>query len=106
MSAFAIPAEMSHTGKTVKFWWISQMSSVRTRLSPNGRIVIPAAFRRALGLKSGDEVVITLGEDELRLSTSRHALRRLQTLVRKHVPKGVSLADELIRERRDEASRD
>lgn len=75
-------------------------------MSANGRIVIPAAYRKALGLKSGDEVVITLGEGELRLSTSRHALRRLQALVRKHVPKGVSLADELIRERRDEASRE
>lgn len=82
------------------------MSAVRTRLSANGRIVIPVSHRKALGLKPGDEVVITLGDGELRLSTARHALRRLQTLVRKHVPKGVSLADELIRERRAEAARE
>lgn len=78
----------------------------RTRVSANGRVVISAAHRKALGLKPGDDVIITLGEGELRLSTPRHALRRMQTLVRKHVPKNVSLVDELIRDRRAEASRD
>jgi AbrB family looped-hinge helix DNA binding protein len=82
------------------------MPSSRAKLSSNGRVVIPVSYRKALGLKPGDEVVITLGDGELRLSTARHAMRRLQALVRKHVPKGTSLADELIRERRAEAMRE
>jgi AbrB family looped-hinge helix DNA binding protein len=79
---------------------------VRLRLNENGRVVIPAAFRRALGIKPGDEVILRVDDGELRISTLRSRLERAQRHVRKYVKPGVSLVDELIAERRQEAKRE
>jgi AbrB family looped-hinge helix DNA binding protein len=78
----------------------------RTRLNENGRLVIPASFRKALGIDPGDEVIVRLEEDELRITTLRHRIARAQRNARKYVPRGVSLADELIAERREVAKRE
>lgn len=72
----------------------------RARVNQNGRIVIPAAFRKALGINAGDEVVLTIEGDELRVTTLRRRLERAQDLVGKHLRPGQSLANELIAERR------
>ena len=82
------------------------MAARHVRIAPGGRVVIPADFRKALGLAVGDDVVIELADGELRLRSLREAVRRAQEIVRKHVPEGVSLADELIAERRAEAARE
>lgn len=78
----------------------------RTRVNENGRLVIPASFRKALGIKIGDEVVLRIEDDELRITTLQHRLARAQRLVRKHVKPGDSLSAELITERRQAARRE
>lgn len=78
----------------------------RTTVGQGGRLVIPAAYREALGLKEGDEVTLWMGEDELHVIPSDRVLKRAQALVRRYVPEGRSLVDELIAERRREASRE
>jgi len=78
----------------------------RTRLNENGRLVIPASFRKALGINPGDEVILRLEDDELLLTTLRHRIARAQRNARKYIPRGVSLADELIAERREAAKRE
>lgn len=78
----------------------------RMRINENGRVVIPASFRKALGINIGDEVVLRIEDDELRITTLKRRLARAQRLVRKHVKQGVSLADELIAERREAARRE
>ncbi len=78
----------------------------RTRINENGRVVIPASFRKALGIKPGDEVVLRIEDDELRISTLRQRIARAQQLVKRHAKSGVSLADELIAERREAARRE
>ena len=78
-------------------------AEARLRVNENGRVVIPAAFRRALGINAGDEVVLRMEDDELRITTLKRRLERAQRLVRKHVKPGTSLVDELIGERREEA---
>jgi AbrB family looped-hinge helix DNA binding protein len=78
----------------------------RMRVNENGRVVIPASFRKALGINIGDEVVLRIENDELRITTLRRRLARAQSLVRKHVKQGDSLADELIAERREAARRE
>ena len=83
-----------------------RVDEARTRLNENGRIVIPAAMRAALGLQSGDEVTLIVDDGELRLTTPARRIERAQRLVRKHVPKGVSLSAELIADRRREAARE
>jgi AbrB family looped-hinge helix DNA binding protein len=72
-------------------------------LGNNGRLVIPAPFRRALGIEEGDELVVTLVEGELRITTRDRAVARAQEAVRRRLGEGAALADELIAERRAEA---
>ncbi len=77
-----------------------------TRINENGRIVIPSSFRRALGIRSGDTVVLRIENDELRITTLRQRLAKAQQLVHAHVPRRTSLVDELIAERREAAKRE
>jgi AbrB family looped-hinge helix DNA binding protein len=79
----------------------SMKSEARMRVNENGRVVIPASFRKRLGINIGDEVVLRIENDELRITTLKRNLERVQRLVRKHVKPGTSLVDELIRERRE-----
>lgn len=80
--------------------------SVKTKIGEGGRIVIPSRIRHAIGAEIGDKVTLSVKNNSLRITTQKEALRRLQALVRKHVPKGVSLVDELIRDRREEVARE
>ena len=82
------------------------MAARRARIAPGGRVVIPAPFRKALGLEEGEPVVVELGDGEVRIRSLRTELRKIQERVRRHVPADRSLADELIRERREEAARE
>jgi AbrB family looped-hinge helix DNA binding protein len=75
----------------------------RMRVNENGRVVIPASFRKRLGIHVGDEVVLQIQDDELRITTLKRSIERAQRLVRKHVKPGTSLVDELIAERREAA---
>jgi antitoxin PrlF len=82
------------------------MTRTKVRVAAGGRVVIPAEYRKALGLRIGDEVILSLEDEEVRLFTLERAIRRAQELVRRYVPEGRSLADELIAERRAEADRE
>ena len=44
------------------------MKEHRSVVTRKGQITIPAEFRRALGLKEGDKVALSLEEGEVRLS--------------------------------------
>ncbi len=83
----------------------SDITEVRARINENGRIVLPAAFRKALGINAGDEVLMRLQDDELRITTQQLRIKRAQQRARKYLKPGVSLVDELIAERR-QAARD
>ncbi len=78
---------------------------MKTIIREGGRLVIPAAYRKALGIKPGDEVLLTLEDGEIRVVSTRQAVARAQTLLRRYIPKGRSLSEELIKERREEAAR-
>ena len=82
------------------------MTETRLRISKNGRVVIPASFRKALGGKAGDELVLRVEDDELRITTLKRRLERAQRLVRRHVKPSASLVDELIAERREASRRE
>ena len=72
---------------------------VWTKVDSGGRIVIPASMRKAMKLEPGDNVQISLVENELRIVGRDAAIARAQALVRKYVPGNVSLSDQLIAER-------
>lgn len=82
------------------------MDQVRARLDGRGRLVIPAEYRRALGLQVGDEVILRLEDGEVRIFTLAQAIKRAQELLDRYIAPGRSLADELIAERRAEAERE
>ena len=81
-------------------------TETRLRVNENGRVVIPASYRKALGIQAGDEVILRMEDDELRITTMKRRIERAQRLVRKYVKPGVSLVDELIAERREAAKRE
>ena len=70
----------------------SAMDTARTRVTAGGQVVLPARFRESVGLQIGDEVIVELGDGELRLIPSSVALRRAQELVetirRQHAQSG------------------
>ena len=82
---------------------MSQVEETRVKVNENGRVVIPAAYRKALGVKAGDEVILRFEDDELRITTTKRRIERAQRLVRKYIKPGRSLVNELIAERRREA---
>lgn len=81
-----------------------QINAMKTNIDKGGRLVIPAPYRKALGLKPGDEVLLLLEDGEIRVINTRQAIVRAQALVRRYVPQDRSLSEELIRERREEVS--
>ena len=74
------------------------------RLGPQGRLVVPAPIRKALGFQPGDRLVACVDNERLVVEKSDVVERRLRAYFRKF--KGRSLADELIVERREEARRE
>lgn len=71
-----------------------------------GRVVIPAAFREKIGLAEGDRLLAKLVDGEIHLLTKEVALRNARKILKEYVPKGVSLVDELIADRRREAAKE
>ncbi len=81
-------------------------AEARLKVNENGRVVIPAEFRRALGVDAGDEVILSWKDDEIRITTHRRRIERAQQRARQYIKPGVSLVDELIAERREAAKRE
>ena len=73
------------------------------RLGPQGRLVIPSDLRKALCVKPGDALVACLDGDRLVLRPRRALEEELWAMFQN--VEG-SLADDLIRERREEARRE
>jgi len=85
---------------------IWHMNGIRTSIGEGGRLVLPSAYRKALGVAVGDEVVMTLEDDGVRIMAVSKAVERSQALVRRFVKGKRSLSRELVRERRREARGD
>ncbi len=77
----------------------------RVTIGPQGRLVIPAAMRRQLGLEPGSVVLLRLEGGALRLERQDAALDRLRARYAKAAG-GTSVVEELLAERREEAHRD
>ncbi len=60
-----------------------ERASVVTR---KGQITIPAEFRKALGLKEGDKVALSLEEGEVRLSPSESVVARTAGVFKTNEP--------------------
>jgi len=76
------------------------------QVGPDGRVVIPAAYRRLLGIEGGGPILMLLEDGEVRLVGRDAAVQRAQKLVSRYVPAGSNLADELVKDRRAETARE
>lgn len=75
----------------------------RVQIGNGGRLVVPAKYRKALKIKAGDAMVVRLEAGSIRLIPIPQAVNLAQKAVRLYVPQGVSLVDDLIKARREEA---
>jgi len=82
------------------------MNAERGKLVSGGRLQIPARLRRELQLKDGDAVIMETVDGELRVRAYRDVLADVRARLRQYMPEGVSLAEELIADRRAEAARE
>src|ERR1035437_3500351 len=82
---------------------VTKQRFVHGKINQNGRIVIPAALRRQMGLKAGDSVLMEVEDGILRLETHLARIRRIQREFAQYIRPGVLASDELIAERREEA---
>lgn len=85
---------------------MTMSSEIRARINENGRVVIPASFRKALDINAGDEIVLRIEDDELRITTLKRRLEKARRRIQRYVKPGKSLVDELIAERREAARRE
>jgi AbrB family looped-hinge helix DNA binding protein len=60
------------------------MQEHRVKIGEGGRVIIPAYYRKALGVQPGDELVIRLQNGELRLFQQTKALERLRSALKEN----------------------
>jgi AbrB family looped-hinge helix DNA binding protein len=82
------------------------MGTFTAKVEESGRVLIPAAVRKQLGIKAGEEIVVRVDETGLSLGTRDQAIARIQKRLRRVIPAGRVLSQELIKDRRAEARRE
>lgn len=75
-------------------------------VAPDGSLRLSEEMVAALGFSPGERLLFTPDGDHVRMHSTDKALKAIQAEVRARTPKGVSLVDELIAERRAEARRE
>jgi antitoxin component of MazEF toxin-antitoxin module len=78
---------------------------MKTIIQKDGGLIIPPAYLKTLRLKLGDEVLLSLEDEEIRIVSTCQAVARAQALVRRYIPKERNLSEELIKDRREQAAR-
>jgi AbrB family looped-hinge helix DNA binding protein len=84
----------------------ASVKPAKARVDGQGRILIPAEYRRTLGIREGDLVTLLIEDGVLQVITVSEGIRRAQAIMRQYVPAGVSLVDDLLADRRAEAARE
>lgn len=81
----------------------SRIQEAHATLNESGRIVIPVSIRKLLGVQPGDEIILLVENDEVKLTTPRRRMERAQQLFEQYAGSGARLSDELVADRRKEA---
>jgi len=77
-----------------------------TKVSEGGKISLPAAFRRQLGIEPGTPVLLRVEDGELRVRTVQSSLRRLQSDASRVFAGSGETVDRFLADRRVEAARE
>lgn len=78
----------------------------RVRVDAAGRVVIPAEVREHLGIMPGQDLILSEDVRGIHLNTFEQAVKAAQEAFAPYRVPGVSVVDELIRERGEEARRE
>jgi AbrB family looped-hinge helix DNA binding protein len=81
------------------------MQDIKVRISEGGRIVIPADFRRQLGVDTGDELILHMENNRLVLFTPLQAIQYVQEQVAQYNVQRMPLSEQLIADRQAEAAK-
>jgi bifunctional DNA-binding transcriptional regulator/antitoxin component of YhaV-PrlF toxin-antitoxin module len=82
------------------------LGRIAVTLTPEGRVLIPAAYRQVLGFKEGEELFLEIEGDGLRLENRMAGVRRAQAIAAKFMSGPESSTDAFLAERRREAERE
>lgn len=81
------------------------MQTIDIKVAGNGRMILPASVRKAMGLHGEAKVILTIEDDQVRLSPIRHGVSRAQALYREHAKQSRTTED-FLSDRRAEAAAD
>lgn len=79
--------------------------SIDIKVASNGRMILPASVRKAMGLHGDAKVILTIEDDQVRLSPITHGVSRAQALYREHARQARS-TDDFLTDRKAEAAAD
>jgi len=82
------------------------MHSYELPMQENGRIILPVELRRTLALKKGDRVLLMVDGDTITLTTPALRRRQAQEIAARYAVAGVSVVDEYLGEKREDADRE
>lgn len=81
------------------------MQTIDIKVASNGRMVLPASVRKAMGLHGDAKVILTIEDDQVRLSPIGHGVSRAQALYRAHA-KQTRTTDDFLNDRAAETAAD
>ena len=70
------------------------MEEIEAYVGRGGRVTIPREHREALGIRDGDEVLVGLSGNSVRIQTRRGALARARSVVKRHERGGEGPAED------------
>lgn len=79
------------------------MQSYHVTLGEGGRIVVPSEYRKALGLQSGDDLIIRIEDNELRLFRRTAALQKIRKALKAKSHRKINHTDEFLGFRKEDA---
>lgn len=79
------------------------MLSQRVKIDGNGRIVIPAALRKVLNIDIGEDLIISIKDDSINISSKKKALSRLREKAQKLKKPGQNMVDEFLKFRKEDS---
>jgi bifunctional DNA-binding transcriptional regulator/antitoxin component of YhaV-PrlF toxin-antitoxin module len=82
------------------------MEQFLVKVDGSGRILLPAKVRKQMNLRKDSTLIASLKKQQLLLKTRDDVIREVQEFFSKRRPAGVLWSDEIIADRRREASRE
>ena len=67
--------------------------SIDVKVASNGRMILPAAVRKAMSLHGVAKVILTLEDDQVRLTPIGYGVSRAQALYREHAKHARTIDD-------------